>query len=203
MRSLFLCFIYLGVASCGSENDLEGIFEIAVVPNQMAVVPTPRRSCADIYSGILENKSIAEASVGFSSFQLLWKDTSRDLFIVRIQLDLEATVLATKVEITDPDELGTIFGIGDGNDVKIPRFGGSGASTTGFYQSNLKDLDGDSVMDTGQLSCPLAFGGMSLPENTEMTIGGFVRILAIAQADNGDQEVLRLAFPVKLIIVTD
>lgn len=204
-KSFFLLLTYLGVASCGSSDDLAGIFEISVTPTQSALVPTARRSCVDIYNNPLEI-SVAEASVGFSSFKILWKDPDRDLFVIKIQLDLEASLVATKIDITDPDEIGNMFGIGSGNDVKIPRFGGTGASPTGEYRTDLKDFDGNGEMDTtpiAHLACPLAFGGVSLPEDTETTIGGFIRILAIAQDDASNQEVLRLAIPVKLIISTD
>lgn len=197
-----LLLMFMGVSSCGSEDPNNGLLTIAVVPSQAAIVPTERRSCIDIYQDVA-TKSVGSSSVGFSSGQLTWNDTTRDLFIVKVQLDLENTIVGTKIDITDPDELSRLFGIGTTAEVKIPRKGAVGASATGVYKTDFKDLNNDRVMDTGQKACPLAFGGMSLPEDTEVVVSGHLRFLGVTQNDSGDQEVVRASTPVSLIISTD
>lgn len=203
MRILLLLAAFLSLTSCGSEDAFEGKLVLAVSPSQSAIVPTERRNCIDIYSSDPNTKSVSSSSVGFSSLQLTWLDTTRDLYVIKIQLDLENTIVGTKIDITDPDEISRLFGIGTASEVKIPRKGNASASATGVYRSDFKDLDNNQVMDDGQLACPLTFGGMSLPENTNVTVSGHIRLLAIAQDDAQNQEVARTSFPVSFIISTD
>lgn len=197
-----LLMIFMAVASCGSEDPNNGLLSIAVVPSQGAIVPTERRNCLDIYQDAT-TKSVGSSSVGFSSGQLTWNDTTRDLFIIKIQLDLENTIVGTKIDVIDPDELGRLFGIGSASEVKIPRKGSVGASATGLYKTDFKDLNNDRVMDAEQKACPLTFGGMTLPEDTEVVISGHIRFLGVTQDDAGNQQVVRASTPVSLIISTD
>lgn len=199
--------LYFGIASCGEGNKYDGIFIISATPAQVAVVPIERRSCEDYYGDDPEAESVSSSSLGFSSFALSWREDKRDLYIVKIQLDLSGTVLNTKVDISDPDEIGPLFGIGTRNDNKIPRKGGAGATLepNNTYRSDLKDLVApiDGNMDPGQLSCPLAFGGINVPAETKSTVSGFIRVTAIAQDDANNQEVIRAEFPIKVIVDYD
>ncbi len=205
--TLGLLVMYFAIASCSGGSEYDNIFVLSATPSQVAAVPIGRRSCVDVASGDVEAESVSEASLGFSSFSLSWRETGRDLFIVKIQLDVENTILATKIDIVDPDEIGQMFGVGAKNDVKIPRKGGVGATAApdNTYRSDLKqfDLNNDGTVDTGYISCSLAFGGLALPEDTRATVAGFIRVTAIAQDDSANQEIIRQSIPIRLIIDTD
>lgn len=204
MKVLLLCFLFLGIGSCGSGKDYENIFILSISPASAAIVPTARRSCLDTYGVDINAKSVGESSVGFSSFGITWTETGRDIYIVKIQLDLSNTVVGTSVDISDPDEIGNLFGVGNNNDIRIPAFGGSGATKNpaNLYRSDFKEFTTAGTADAGEFPCALSFGGMSVPDNLQTTVGGFIRVLAIAQDASNNQEVIRSAIPVKLIIDT-
>lgn len=204
--SIALC-LFAFISSCSQENPYDDVFILDVYPRTAPVVPTATRSCVDIYTGEIDTKSISSSSVKFTSFGIAWKDSTRDLFIVKIQLDASASALATKVDITDTDEIGTLFGVGDRSDVKIPRMGdtagGAVANENNLYRTDLKDFDNDGEMDDGQAACGLAFGGFSLPEQTTATVGALLKVTAIAQDSSGNQEVITVSTPVSLLITND
>lgn len=207
MRIYVLLCLYFFIASCSQENPYADVFILDAYPRTAPVVPVSTRSCVDKYVGEVDTKSVSEASVTFTSFGLAWKDATRDLFIVKIQLDASASILAAKVDIVDPEEIGTLFGVGDKTSTKIPRMGdtagGAVANADNLYRTDLKDFDNDGEMDAGQTSCGLAFGGLALPANTTTTVGATLRVTAIAQDDSGGQEVINVSTPVSLLIVNE
>ncbi|MCC6137242.1 MAG: hypothetical protein IT287_01310 [Bdellovibrionaceae bacterium] len=204
MKLLFFSLVFLCIGSCGSGTDYENIFILSVSPSSAAAVPAARRTCVDIYSVDVDSKSAAESRIGFSSFGITWTETGRDLYIVKIQLDLENTVVGTKTDITDPDEIGNLFGVGANTDVRIPAFGSTDATknAANLYRTDFKEFLVAGTADSTERACPLAFGGLSVPDDLQTIVGGFIRVVAIAQDAANNQEVIRAVVPVKVIIDT-
>lgn len=203
MKHFILFCVVVNIISCGGEDKYKDIFIAQAIPSKASIVPTSAETCTDRYTLDDEGaKSASSNSITFNSFGLSWKETSRDLYIIKIELDLTNTVLATKVVIADLTEIGNLFGVASNTSGKIPRAGGADATKNSgnAYYTNFKEFITAGTMDPGEFACTLAFGGIAVPEGLSLEVTGLIRVVAIAQDDNNNQEVIRTTTPVSLII---
>ncbi|MCB0378901.1 MAG: hypothetical protein KDD33_10440 [Bdellovibrionales bacterium] len=196
MRWIFFLSMALAsliFVSCGEENQQQvDKLTVSIQPDFAYILPGSMDSCADRYDD--GSDSVGESRVIFGTLEVVWEDTTRDLQLIAIQLEVTHTNINGGVKLStllDEAEIDAMLGTIQGRT-------GVGAPGLSFKST---DASGPLTGAFKNQPCSLRFGGLSLEEDVGKFFAvGTINIIGvtISSTDISDQKPFKLSTQVTL-----